>query len=137
MHGIDAEEALVEIHPRDGEHTIRTEDILARIEAEGDSLSLVLFSGVQYYTGQCFPLEQITAAAHAQGAYVGFDLAHAVGNVIVDLHNWNVDFAVWCCYKVRTVFDANHHLQRFRVLLELYREKVPLSVKRERERERE
>lgn len=101
MHGINVEEALVEINPREGEHTLRTEDILARIEAEGDSLSLVLFSGVQYYTGQCFPLAQITTAAHAQGAYAGFDLAHAVGNVPLSLHDWNADFAVWCCYKVR------------------------------------
>lgn len=100
FHGFDPEAgAVIEINPRPGEHNLRTEDILEVIEREGDSVALVLFSGVQYYTGQWFDMETITKAGHAQGAYVGFDLAHAVGNVPLKLHDWGIDFACWCSYK--------------------------------------
>jgi kynureninase len=98
-HGFDPEKTLIELKPREGEHTIRTEDILATINQHRDELALVIFGGVQYYTGQFFDLKQITAAGHAAGAYVGFDLAHAIGNVPLSLHDHNVDFAVWCSYK--------------------------------------
>jgi kynureninase len=93
------EEAIVEVFPREGEHTLRTEDILAAIEQHQDELALVLFAGLQYYTGQVFNMEAITAAGKAAGAKVGFDLAHAAGNVPLQLHDWGVDFAVWCSYK--------------------------------------
>ncbi|KAI9353349.1 pyridoxal phosphate-dependent transferase [Zopfochytrium polystomum] len=99
FHGLDPKDAIIEVHPRDGEFTLRTEDILEIIEREGDSTALVLFSGVQFYTGQRFDFKRITDAGHAKGAVVGFDLAHAVGNVELELHEWNVDFACWCTYK--------------------------------------
>lgn len=98
-HGYDPQQAVIEVMPREGEHTIRTEDICAVIREHGDSVALVLFGGVNYYTGQCFDMQTITAAAHAVGAYAGFDLAHAAGNVRLQLHDWNVDFACWCSYK--------------------------------------
>ena len=99
LHGLDPNEALVELKPRPGEHTLRTDDILEAIQAHGPSLALVFIGGVQYYTGQFFDLRRITEAAHAQGAKAGFDLAHAVGNVPLKLHEWRVDFAAWCSYK--------------------------------------
>lgn len=99
FHGFDPADAVVEVLPREGEHTLRTEDILSVITEQGDSVALVLFSGVNYYTGQLFDMERITKAAHAVGAYAGFDLAHAAGNVALQLHDWNVDFACWCSYK--------------------------------------
>ncbi len=99
FHGLDPEEALIEVAPRDGENTLRTEDIIETIEKHGKELTLVLFGGVQYYTGQWFDMESITQAGHKVGAYVGFDLAHAAGNVPVQLHDWDVDFATWCSYK--------------------------------------
>ncbi|MGD1842092.1 MAG: kynureninase [Thermonemataceae bacterium] len=92
-------ENIVEIAPREGEHTLRTEDILAKIEEIGETLSLVLFGGVNYYTGQALDMQRITAKAHQVGAKAGFDLAHAVGNISLVLHDWQVDFAVWCSYK--------------------------------------
>ena len=92
-------DALIEVAPREGEHTLRTEDIIATIQTHENELALVLFGGVQYYTGQFFDLKAITAAAHQSGAYVGFDLAHAMGNVELHLHDWGVDFATWCTYK--------------------------------------
>ena len=98
-HGYRYEDAVIEVHPREGEYTLRTEDIIASIEEHGDSIALVLFSGVNYYTGQLFDMEAITVAAHKAGAYAGFDLAHAAGNVPLSLHEWNVDFACWCSYK--------------------------------------
>ena len=85
--------------PRDGENTIRTEDILAKIEAEGDSIALIMLAGVNYYTGQAFEFSKITEAAHGKGIIAGFDLAHAAGNLQLELHKWDVDFAVWCSYK--------------------------------------
>ena len=99
LHGLDPDEHLIELAPRDGEHTLRTEDIEARIAQEGDALACVMLCGVQYYTGQWMQMERITAAARAVGATCGFDLAHAVGNVPMRLHDWNVDFACWCGYK--------------------------------------
>lgn len=99
FHGLDPKEHLVEVQPREGEHTLRTEDILAKIAELGEELALVLFSGVQYYTGQFFDIAAITAKAHAVGAIAGFDLAHAAGNVPLRLHDWGVDFACWCTYK--------------------------------------
>ncbi len=99
MYGYDPNDAIIEVSPREGQHTITDEDIYTAIAEAGDSLALVLFGGVNYYTGQYFDLEKITAAAHAVGAYAGFDLAHAVGNLPLQLHNWKVDFACWCSYK--------------------------------------
>lgn len=99
LHGFDPAEAVIEVAPREGEHTIRTEDIVAAIEQHGNQLALVLFGGVNYYSGQLFDMATITAAAHRVGAYAGFDLAHAAGNVQLQLHDWQVDFACWCSYK--------------------------------------
>ncbi len=99
FHGYDPEEAIVELTPRDGEHRLRTEDIEAAIERHGDELALVMLGGVNYYTGQFFDLERITEAGHGVGAQVGFDLAHAAGNVELKLHDWGPDFAAWCSYK--------------------------------------
>jgi kynureninase len=98
FHGLPAD-TLVEVGPRDGEHLIREEDILQKIAELGDELALVMIGGVNYYTGQYFNLQKITAAGHAVGAVVGFDLAHAAGNVNLSLHDWDVDFAAWCGYK--------------------------------------
>jgi kynureninase len=99
FHGYKAEDALVEIKRRDGEHNIRTEDVLAKIKEVGDELALVLIGGVNYYTGQVFDMKTITAAGHEAGAVVGWDLAHAAGNIKLELHDWDVDFASWCSYK--------------------------------------
>ncbi|MBV6443314.1 MAG: kynureninase [Haliscomenobacteraceae bacterium CHB4] len=98
-HGFDPEQAIVEIAPAPGSDTLRTEDIVQIIENEGSTTALVMFGGVNYYTGQFYDLEKIAAAAHRVGAHVGFDLAHAAGNVPLRLHDWNADFAVWCSYK--------------------------------------
>ncbi len=99
FHGLNPEEAIIEVAPRAGEETLRTEDILAVIEEHGQETALILFGGVNYYTGQFFDLQAIAEAGHLVGAYVGFDLAHAAGNVELQLHDWNVDFATWCSYK--------------------------------------
>lgn len=99
FHTYDPAEAIVEVAPREGEHTIRTEDILAAIEKHKDELALVMIGGVNYYTGQVFDMKAITEAAHKAGAMAGFDLAHAAGNIKLQLHDWNVDFACWCSYK--------------------------------------
>jgi kynureninase len=98
-HQLNPDETLVEIAPRAGEETLRIEDIEAKIAELGSSLALVLWPGVQYRTGQAFDVARITRAAHAVGAVAGFDLAHAIGNLPLSLHDWNVDFAVWCSYK--------------------------------------
>ncbi len=98
FHGLPAD-TLVEVGPRSGEHLIREDDILQKIAELGDELALVMIGGVNYYTGQYFNLQKITTAGHAVGAIVGFDLAHAAGNVNLELHDWNVDFAAWCGYK--------------------------------------
>ena len=98
-HGLDPSSTLIELTPRQGENTLRTEDILNTIRQHANELALVLLGGVQYYTGQFFNLRAITKAGHDAGAYVGFDLAHAIGNVPLALHRDDVDFAVWCSYK--------------------------------------
>lgn len=99
FHGFNPKEAIVEIERREGEHNIRLEDVLAKIKEVGDELALVLMGGVNYYTGQVFDIKTITEAGHQAGAYVGWDLAHAAGNIKLELHDWNVDFAAWCSYK--------------------------------------
>jgi kynureninase len=98
-HGFDPKEALVLARPREGEFTVRPDDIDAVLEKHGDQIALVLFAGVNFFTGQLFDIETIAAAAQKRGCTVGIDLAHAVGNVPLKLHDWNVDFAVWCSYK--------------------------------------
>lgn len=124
-HGYNSEDTIVEIKRRDGEHNIRLEDILSKIEEVGDELALVLFGGVNYYTGQVFDMKAIVEAGHKTGAIVGFDLAHAAGNIKLELHDWNVDFAAWCSYKYMNsgpgnasgcfVHEKHHHsnLPRF------------------------
>lgn len=99
FHGFQTQDAIVEIKRRDGEHNIRHEDIIAKISEVGDALALVLIGGVNYYTGQVFDIEAVTKAGHEAGAKVGWDLAHAAGNIKLELHNWNIDFACWCSYK--------------------------------------
>lgn len=98
LHGLPASD-LVMVGPCEGEHLIREEDIYATIDALGDELAMVLWGGVNYYTGQYFDLQQITLKGHQVGAIVGFDLAHAAGNVNLHLHDWGPDFAAWCGYK--------------------------------------
>ena len=99
LHGLDPQTAIIEVSPRENEFVIRTEDILEAIQKHGESVALVLFGGVNYYSGQVFDMKKITAAAHQVGAYAGFDLAHAAGNISLQMHDWNVDFACWCSYK--------------------------------------
>ena len=98
-HGFDPAAALLVAKPRMGEDTLRTEDLLALLDAQGQEIALILLGGVNYFTGQAFDLRAITAAAHRQGCRVGYDLAHAIGNIPLCLHDWGVDFAVWCSYK--------------------------------------
>jgi kynureninase len=120
FHGGDPHTELIEVQPRTGEHTLRTEDIVAKVRELGDELALVCFGGVNFYTGQAFDMAAITKAAHAVGAIAGFDLAHAAGNLHLKLHDWNVDFACWCSYKylnsgpgsVAGVFVHQRHLGR-------------------------
>lgn len=99
FHGFDPNNSLIELQPRPGETTLRTEDIEALIKKEGAGMAHIMLGGVNYYTGQAFDMERITRAGQTAGCIVGFDLAHAVGNVPLSLHDWNVDFAVWCSYK--------------------------------------
>jgi kynureninase len=99
FHGFNTDEALIEIEPRPGEFHIREEDIYKTIEDNKDTLALIMIGGVNYFTGQVFDMKSITKAGHNVGAIVGFDLAHAAGNLHLELHNWEVDFAVWCSYK--------------------------------------
>jgi kynureninase len=99
LHGFDPAEAIIEVAPRAGTEILNTADILEAIEQAGDALALVMFSGVNYYTGQLFDIEAITAKAHQVGAKAGFDLAHTTGNIPLHLHQWGPDFAVWCSYK--------------------------------------
>ncbi len=99
MYGYNPEDAIIEIAPKEGAHLIEDADIIHAIQEAGKSLALVMIGGVNYYTGQFFDLHNITNVAHSVGAYAGFDLAHAVGNVPLSLHAWNVDFACWCSYK--------------------------------------
>ena len=99
FHGLDPEETIIEIKKRGGEHFWRTDDVVAKIKEIGDELAVVLIGGVNYYNGQVFDMETITKAGKSVGANVGWDLAHAVGNVALRLHDWNADFAAWCSYK--------------------------------------
>jgi kynureninase len=99
LHGLNIADCIIEVQPKTGTELITTEDILTTIETHKDSVALVCFSGVNYYTGQIFDIEKITKAAHNAGAYAGFDLAHAAGNIKLQLHHWKVDFACWCNYK--------------------------------------
>lgn len=99
FHGFDPQSAIVELAPRAGEDLLRTEDVLAFIDNEGDDVALFLMGGVNYYTGQLFDIGSITKAARARGIVVGWDLAHAAGNVPLSLHDDDVDFAAWCSYK--------------------------------------
>lgn len=120
LHGLTPDKALIELAPRGGEHVLHTEDIVKAIQENANELALVLFGGVQYYSGQFFDIRTITAAAHAAGAVAGFDLAHAIGNVPLSLHRDQVDFAVWCSYKylnsgpgsVAGAFVHNRHANR-------------------------
>ncbi len=99
LHGHEPTDAIIVIEARQGEPTLRTEDIVETIRSRSDEIALVMLGGVNYYTGQAFDLGAITAAAREVGCMVGFDLAHAAGNIELRLHDWDVDFAVWCMYK--------------------------------------
>jgi kynureninase len=98
-HGFHPNESLLLARPEEGEFTVRSEEIEDMLEKHGDEIALVLFAGVNFFTGQLFDIAKITAAAQQRGCLVGIDLAHAIGNVPLSLHDWNVDFAVWCSYK--------------------------------------
>lgn len=98
-HGLDPVQTLLTLRPRSGEATIRTEDVEGLLGERGHEIALVLWNGVNFFTGQFFDVERITAAAHRHGCVAGFDLAHAAGNVVLKMHDWRVDFAVWCNYK--------------------------------------
>ncbi|HEV7620404.1 MAG TPA: kynureninase, partial [Flavisolibacter sp.] len=97
--GLDPADIIVEVHPKQGNLVIVDEDIIAAIEKNKDELALVFWGGVNYYTGQAFDIKLISSAAKKAGAIAGFDLAHATGNIYLELHNWDVDFACWCSYK--------------------------------------
>ncbi len=99
FHGFDPTDAIVELQPREGEATLRHEDVLDAIERKGDQIALILLGNVNYLTGQAFNMAAITEAGHRKGCRVGFDLAHGAGNLVLQLHDWDVDFAVWCTYK--------------------------------------
>lgn len=99
MHGFDPETSIVEVSPMEGETLISTEQIKEAIRKNADRTALVLFGGVQYFTGQCLDMAEISKVTHETGAFLGLDLAHAVGNVPLKLHEWGVDFAAWCTYK--------------------------------------
>jgi kynureninase len=99
FHGFDPANSLIELRSKSGHPVIPTEEILKVIEREGDSVALIMLGGVNYYSGQAFEMARITQAGHAKGCMVGFDLAHAAGNLLLDLHGWGPDFACWCGYK--------------------------------------
>lgn len=99
LHGYDPSDAIIEVAPRKGEHTLRIEDIEDTINTHADEIALVIFGGVNYLTGQLLDMPRITKTAHKLGIICGFDLAHAAGNVELKLHDWDVDFAAWCTYK--------------------------------------
>lgn len=98
-YGYDPSSSIIEIAPKNGEKLLHTEDIIATIEEHDENVAMVMLGGINYYTGQVFDIKKITHAAHKVNAIAGFDLAHAVGNVPLQLHDWDVDFAVWCSYK--------------------------------------
>src|SRR6185503_14195637 len=104
FHGYKPEDTIIEVSPRAGEHAIRHEDILSAIEKNKNELALVFIGGVNYYSGQVFDMKSITEASHKAGAMVGFDLAHAAGNIQLNLHDWKTDFACWCSYKYMNSF---------------------------------
>ena len=120
FHGFDPNTAIVEVRKRPGENFWHTQDIIDKINEVGEELAVVLIGGVNYYNGQVFNMEAITRAAKAQGAFVGWDLAHAVGNVALNLHDWGADFAAWCSYKYMNsgpgnasgIFVHGKHLNR-------------------------
>jgi kynureninase len=99
FHGYDPDEAVLRLKPRPGEAGLRSEDVVAHLDRHGHEVAMVLLGGVNYYSGEFLDIEAITAAGHAAGATVGWDLAHAVGNVVTRLHDWDVDWAAWCSYK--------------------------------------
>ena len=99
LHNLNPKDCLVEIEPRNGEEIIRNEDVLSRIQEIGEELALIMIGGVNYYSGQVFDMKNITKKGHEVGAFVGFDLAHGVGNILLNLNDWEVDFAAWCSYK--------------------------------------
>ena len=99
FHGLNPKEVVVELAPREGEHTLRKEDVLKKIDELGDELAMLMVGGVNYYTGQVHDMQTITAAAKKVGAFVGWDLAHGIGNIELNLHDWGADFAAWCSYK--------------------------------------
>lgn len=99
LHGLNPDECIIEVNPEEGSQIISHERILKTIEEHGDTVAVVLFSGVNYYNGQVFNMKDIVRAAHSVGAFCGFDLAHAAGNIQLEMHDWNVDFACWCTYK--------------------------------------
>ncbi|MFT5337183.1 MAG: kynureninase [Luteibaculaceae bacterium] len=98
-HGFNPDEAILEVNPAKGSQLMRTEDFLELIEKQGDEIALLMVGGVNYYTGQRLDMKTITKAAKAKGIVVGWDLAHAAGNIELELHDWGVDFASWCTYK--------------------------------------
>jgi kynureninase len=98
-HNLNPSEVIIKLRPRKDESVIRLDDIKNIIHDSGEEISLIILGGVNYYTGQVFDMQEITKLGHEQGVKVGFDLAHAVGNISLSLHDWNVDFAVWCSYK--------------------------------------
>lgn len=106
-HGFEPDDVIIEVAPREGEHLIREEDIIATINEHSDEVALVFFGGVNYFTGQLFDMKKLTEVAHSVGALAGFDLAHAAGNVPLALHDWNVDFAAWCTYKYMNASAGN------------------------------
>ena len=126
FHGYDPDDAVIRLRPREGEVTIRTEDLVQTIETHGHEIATIMLGGVNYYTGQLFDLQRVVSAGHERGCVVGFDLAHAAGNVSLRLHDWDVDFAAWCTYKylnsgpggiasifVHSKYDNDDSLPRF------------------------
>lgn len=120
FHGYDPKDGLIELEPREGEDILRTEDILDLIKKEGQEIALIMIGGLNYYTGQAYEMERITQVGHEMGCMVGFDLAHGAGNLNLSLHDWDVDFAVWCTYKymnsgpggIAGCFVNERHLKR-------------------------
>ncbi len=121
FHGFNVVDSLIELKPRENEAILRTEDIEKTIAENGDSVALVLLGGVNYYTGQAFDMQRVTEIGHKFSSVVGFDLAHAAGNLFLELHDWNVDFAAWCSYKylnsgpggIGGVFVHERHAEAF------------------------
>lgn len=120
FHGYDPDDAIIELFPREGEHTLRTEDVLTCIEQHSEEVCLLMIGGVNYYTGQVHDMKTITEFARAKGITVGWDLAHGVGNIDLELHHWGVDFAAWCSYKylnsgpgsISGIFVHERHLDK-------------------------